>query len=94
MVLGASKYKAWRFSTAFGGTVPKLRIELFDAVTGGSLGSDDSTTRAGTWEKSTDGGSTWGSYDTSDKTNETTYIRFTPASLADNIKVRALLSQF
>ena len=89
----SAKRFAWRFSTAFGGTVPQLRIELFDAVTGGSLGSDDSTTRAGTWEKSTDGGSTWGSYDTSDKTNETTYIRFTPASLADNIKVRALLTQ-
>ncbi len=89
-----SKVFSWRFSTAFGGTVPTLKIQLFDAVTGGSLLNDTTTaSAAGTWEKSVDGGSIWSTYNTSDKANDLTYIRYTPTSLADNIKVRALLTQ-
>ncbi|HRH23848.1 MAG TPA: hypothetical protein PK295_04435, partial [Candidatus Magasanikbacteria bacterium] len=89
----SSKYFAWRFSTAFGGTVPTLRVELYDAVAGTLLMSDVTDSPTGTWEKSTNDGGSWGAYDTSDKANETTYIRYPPASLADNIKVRALLIQ-
>ena len=89
----ASKQFAWRFSTAFGSTVPTLRVRLYDAVTGGLLVDDDSATPTGTWEKSTDGGSNWSAYNTTDKANETTYIRYTPATLPDNIKIRALLTQ-
>lgn len=89
----ATKTFAWRFSTAFGGTVPTLNIKLYHAVTGALLDEDDSVTQAGTWEKSTNDGVGWSSYDATDKTNETTYIRFTPASLGDDIKVRALLTQ-
>lgn len=86
---------AWRFSTAFGSSVPRLKIQLFNAVTGaGPLVDDDSTTQTGTWEKSTDGGSNWVAYDTNDKANDITYIRFTPASLGANIRVRAQLSQY
>lgn len=90
----ANKRFAWRFSTAFGSTVPTLRVRLYDAVSGGSL-LDDTTVAAasGTWEKSTDGGSNWTAYNTTDKGNDTTYIRYTPTSLGDNIKVRALLTQ-
>lgn len=89
-----SKYFTWRFSTAFGSTVPTLRVRLYNAVTGGLL-LDDTTTAAasGTWTKSTNDGSAYGAYDTTDKGNETTYIRYTPTTLADNIKVRALLTQ-
>ncbi|TXG77096.1 hypothetical protein E6Q11_03385 [Candidatus Dojkabacteria bacterium] len=90
----STKIFAWRFSTAFGGTVPTLRIRLYNAVTNGLLLDDDSASPTeGTWEKSTDGGSNWSSYNTTDKANETTYIRYTPTSIADNIKVRALLTQ-
>ena len=89
-----SKIFAWRFSTAFGGTVPTLRIRLYNATSGGLLLDDTTTASAsGTFEKSTDDGDTWGSYNTTDKANETTYIRYTPSALADNIKVRALLTQ-
>lgn len=90
----ADKRFAWRFATAFGGTVPRLRVRLYDAVSGGLLADDDSVTQSGSWERSTDGGSTWGAYNTTDKANETTYIRFTPASLADNIRVRSLLTLY
>ena len=89
----SNKRFAWRFSTAFGGTVPTLRMRLYDAVTGGLLVDDTTVGATGTWEKSTNDGSSWGAYNTTDKGNETTYIRYTPASLGDNIKVRALLTQ-
>ncbi len=89
-----SAYFAWRFATAFNGTVPTLRIRLYDAVSGGLLLDDTTTSSAsGTWQKSTDDGVTWGSYDTNDKSNNTTYIRYTPNSIGSNIKVRALLTQ-
>lgn len=90
----ADKQFAWRFSTAFGGTVPTLQIRVYDAITGsGPIVDDDSVTRALTWEKSTDGGSTWGSYNSTDKANDTTYIRVTCPGIGDNTRVRALLTQ-
>lgn len=88
----SNKQFAWKFQTAFGGTVPTLRVRLYNAITDGLLDDDDSLTPTGTWEKSTNGTS-WSGYDTNDKANNTTFIRFTPASLADNIQVRALLTQ-
>jgi hypothetical protein len=47
----------------------------------------------GVWEKSTNNGSSWIAYDTADKTNDITYIRYSPTSLTDGIQVRALLTQ-
>ena len=87
-----SKIFAWRFATAFGSTVPTLRIRLYDAVSGDILVDEYTNGTDGTWEKTTDGVS-WGAYNTTDKANETTYIRYTPASLGANIKVRAVLTQ-
>ncbi len=91
----STKTFAWRFSTAFGSTVPELRIRLYNAVTG-SLLVDDTTVdpEEGTFQKSTNDGGAWGDYDTTDKGgSETTYIRYVCPSLADDIKVRALLTQ-
>lgn len=83
----ASKIIAFYFKTAFGGTVPPLRINILDANTGGLLLTDTTTASAnGTWEKTTDG-STWTAYNTTDKANNTTYIRYTPTSIADNVRV-------
>lgn len=87
-----NKRFAWRFSTAFGSTVPTMRVRLYDAITGGLLVDDNTASPTGTFEKSTNDGSSWGAYNTTDKANETTYIRYTPASLGDDIKVRALLT--
>jgi|GEM_PF-784088 len=85
---------AWRFSTAFGGTVPTLRVRLYNAVTGGLLLDDvSSTPLLGVWEKSTNDGSSWGAYNTTDLSGSATYIRYTPTSLGSGIKVRALLTQ-
>ncbi len=88
----STKTFAWRFATAFGGTVPTLRVRLYNAVTNELLVNDYTVSSTGTFEKSTDG-SSWGAYNTTDKGNETTYIRYTPASLGDNLKIRAVLTQ-
>ncbi len=89
----ASKRFAWWFKTAFGSTVPTLTVRLYDATTGGLLLTDTTATSlSGTFEKSTDG-TTWGAYNTTDRANTTTYIRYTPTSLADNINVEAYISQ-
>lgn len=89
----ASKIFAFWFKTAFGGTVPKLYIRLYDRVTGGLLLTDDTVASAlGTWEKSTDGTS-WTAYNTTDRANDTTYIRYTPSSLADSIGINPVISQ-
>lgn len=89
----ASKIFAFWFKTAFGSTVPSLTIRLYDADTGGLLLTDDTATPTlGTFEKTTDG-TTWAAYDTTDRANATTWIRYTPTSLADNIKISAYLTQ-
>lgn len=89
-----NKRFGFRHSTAYGTTVPTLVISLYDAETGTLLGSDDSVTQAWSWEKSTNNGGAWGAYNNTDKGNNNTYIRITPTSLADNIKVRAELTEY
>lgn len=89
----ASKIFAFWFKTAFGSTVPTLTIRLYDADTSGLLLTDNTATPTlGTFEKTTDGTS-WTAYNTTDRANATTWIRYTPTSLADNIKVSAYLTQ-
>ena len=65
--------------------MPTLYIRIYDAVTGSLLVTDNSATPTGTWEKTTNGGSNWTAFNTTDRANETTYFRYTPASIADNI---------
>lgn len=89
-----NKRFAWRFSTAFGGSVPDLKIRLYDAVSGTLLLTDTTDAAAyGTFERSTDGGQNWSSWNNTDKGNDTTYIRYTPTTLADNVRVKAILTQ-
>ena len=90
----ASKRFAWWFKTAFGGTVPTLTIRLYNAVTGGLLLTDDTAAHTlGTFEKSIDGGVSWIAYDSVDRANDITYIRYTPTTLADNVNVEAYITQ-
>ncbi len=85
---------AWRFCHMFGGTVPTLKVELFNAATDVSIFTDTTVGPTnGTWQKSTDGGSNWVGYNSTDKANETTYIRYTPNSALGSISVRAQLTQ-
>ena len=85
---------AWRFATMFGGSVPNLRVRLYDAISG-VLQCDDNTNTnpaAGTFEKSTNDGASWSTWTNADKGNETTYLRYTPASTANNIRIKAVLT--
>lgn len=85
---------AWLFNTAFGSDTPKLFVRLYDAETGSLLLEDDTENQTyGQFEKSVDAGASWSGYDTVDIFNNDTYIRYTPTSLADNIKVLAVISQ-
>ena len=88
----ASKIFAFYFKTAFGSTVPTLRINLIDTDTWGLILTDTTTASAnGVWEKTTDW-TTWTTYNTTDRANSTTYIRYTPTSIADNIKVTPIIT--
>lgn len=84
---------AWRHAVAFGTTVPALRIQLKDATSGGVLAEDTTSSPAGTWEKSVNGGLTWAAYNTTDKANEITYIRWTPASMPAGVTVVPVLTR-
>ena len=88
----ANKHFAWRFASAFGSTVPALRVRLYNAVTGGLLSDENTTDNASCFERTANDGGTWGAWTTADKSNETTYLRYTPTSLGDGIKVRAVLT--
>jgi len=88
----ANKRFAWFFATAFGSTVPALRVRLYDAVTGALLVDDNTAAPTGTFERSTNDGGAWSAWNNTDRGNPQTYLRYTPASLADNIKVRAVLT--
>lgn len=79
------------FATAFGSTVPAMRIRIYDAVTDSLLVDDNTSAPTGTWEKSTDG-SAFGAWNNTDRANATTYYRYTPASIADGVVVRPVLS--
>lgn len=86
-----NKRFAFRHAVAFGSTVPTLYMRIYDAVTNTLLVSDNTASPTGTWEKSTTSVASWGSYDSVDKANETTYIRYTPASIADNVNALPVL---
>lgn len=90
----SSKQFAWKFATAFGTSVPHLRIRLYDADSGVQQCDDNTDTNpaSGTFEKSTDGGLNWVAWTNSDKGNNTTYLRYTPASTANNIAIKAVLT--
>lgn len=85
---------AWRFKTAFGGTVPTLFVKIDDDDGVNLDVTDDTATPSfGTFEKSTNDGGVWGSYNTTDKSNEITYIRYTLTSPGSTTRAQAKLQQ-
>lgn len=84
---------AWRFAVSFGGAVPDLRVRLYNAITGELLADDNTDDPIGTFERSTNDGGAWSAWNNTDKGNETTYLRYTPVSLAASVTIRALLTQ-
>jgi hypothetical protein len=83
------------FVTAYGSTVPRLKLVVIDADSGATLFTDDSTTRAGTWSKSTTGpNSGYGAYNTTDRGNSTTYVRIQPNAISSNVKAIGYLRTY
>jgi hypothetical protein len=91
VIFSTDKSFAWRFSATYSSTLPHLRVRLYNTVTNDLLVDDNTSSPYGTFEKTTNG-STWSSWDNQDKTNDTTYIRYTPSSLYDDLKIRAVLT--
>lgn len=88
----ATKKFVWWFASAFGSTVPAMRVRIYDAVTQSLLVDDNTSAPTGTWEKSTDG-TAWGAWNATDRANATTYYRYTPASIADSIVAKPVLTR-
>lgn len=87
-----NKQFAYQQILAFGTNIPELRIRIYNAVTNGLVLDDNTTLEAsGTFEYSTDG-VVWNPWDNTQDTVGN-YIRYTAASLPNNIKVRVLLTQ-
>lgn len=83
---------AWRQAQSWGSNIPNLRIRLFNVTSGLMIHDDDITSVAyGTWEYSTNG-TVWNSWSAVQDVVGN-YIRYTAASLPNNITVRALLTQ-
>jgi hypothetical protein len=87
-----NKRFAWRFASAFGGAVPALYVRIYDAITLALVNTDNTTAPTGTWEKSVDGGANWIAWTNADKANDITYLRWTPAVMADNFIAKATLN--
>jgi hypothetical protein len=92
VALTTSKSFAWRFSATYSSTLPDLRVRLYNTTNNQLILDDNTALPEGTFEKTTDGGSNWTAWNNSDKTNETTYIRYTPSGLSDGLKIRAILT--
>lgn len=88
----ATKKFVWWFKTAFGSTVPAMRARVYDASTGSLIVDDNTTAPTGTWEKSTDGGTSWVAWNTTDRANAITYFRYTPLSISDGIVAQPVIT--
>lgn len=72
--------------------IPNLRIRLYNATTGFLILDDDvNSSLYGSWSYSSDGGSSWNSWDSSQDVVGN-YIRYTADSLPANTLIRALLT--
>ena len=97
----STKKFAFRQASALGGSTT-LWIRIYDAVANTLLVTDNTASPTGTWEYSTNGGSSYTTFSSPgagaqwnaswDYTNTTTYLRYTPVSLADSINVMPVIS--
>jgi hypothetical protein len=90
----ASKIFAWQQVSSWGGTIPNLRIRLYDATTNNEILNDTVTASSyGNWQYSSNAGVTWANWSSSaDAVNN--YIRYTGTTFGySGVTVRALLTQ-
>ena len=88
----ANNIFAWRQTQLWGSNIPNLRIRLYNDDTNFLIIEDDTITESqGTFEYSSDNGSTWNPWDDTQDTIGN-YIRYTATSLPANTRIRALLT--
>jgi hypothetical protein len=90
----AGKIFAWQQVASWGGTIPNMRLRLYDASTNNEILNDTVTASAyGNWEYSSNAGVTWANWSSSaDAVNN--YIRYTGTTFGySGVTVRALLTQ-
>ena len=88
----ANNIFAWRQVQAWGSNIPKLRIRLYNDDTNFLIIDDDTLVESqGTFEYSSNNGSTWSAWDDTQDTIGN-YIRYTATSLPANTRIRALLT--
>lgn len=88
----SSRIFAFYQAQLWNSNIPNLRIRLYNATTGFLILDDDVTTSLyGTWEYSSNGGSTWNAWNSSQDVVGN-YIKYTASSLPANTLIRALLT--
>jgi hypothetical protein len=84
---------AWKQVLPWGGNIPNLQLQLYNAANEFLVLDDDTENSLyGTWEYSDDDGNTWKSWNSS-ADSIGNFIRYTATTLPNNITVRVLLSQ-
>ena len=86
-----TKRFVWWFASAFNSAVPNLRVRIYDATAGSVLVDDNTSAPTGVWERSVNGVA-WSAWNNTDRGNSTTYLRYTPASISDNVTVTPVLT--
>lgn len=88
----SSRIFAWRQISSWGGTIPTLYVNIYNADTGSSILNDSTSSQSsGTFQYSTDG-TNWNSWD-ANADNVGNYIRYTATTLPNSIPVRAIITQ-
>jgi hypothetical protein len=90
----ASKIFAWQQVSSWGGTIPNMRLRLYDASTNNEILNDTVTgSQYGNWEYSSNAGTTWAAW-SSGADSIGNYIRYTGTTFGySGVTVRALLTQ-
>jgi hypothetical protein len=90
----ASKIFAWQQVSSWGGTIPNMRLRLYDASTNNEILNDTVTgSQYGNWEYSSNAGTTWAAW-SSAADSIGNYIRYTGTTFGySGVTVRALLTQ-
>lgn len=88
----SSNQFAWKFIEAFGSSVPDLLVYLIDDSNDLVIIKDSTDNPDGTFEKSTDNGHTWSSWNNTDLANEITFVRYTPVRLPSGKRIRMALT--
>ena len=89
----ASRIFSWRQGSSWGGTIPNLRIRIWN-IDLNTLVLEDTTSASlyGDWEYSTNSGSSWNSWSSS-ADSVGNYVRYIADSITPGIKTRVIITQ-